>query len=114
MLQLTAKHKIFIGINPIDFRAGIDGIAAHCKNILAQDPFSGHVFLFRSRRANSIKILLYDSQGFWLCNKRLSQGTFKWWPKTTEQVLELSISQLNSLLWNEQPPPNPSPPWREI
>ncbi len=114
MLQLTAKHKIFIGINPIDFRAGIDGIAAHCKNILAQDPFSGHVFLFRSRKANAVRLLLYDSQGFWLCTKRLSQGKFLWWPETTEQVLQLSISQLNNLLWNDKPPLLPTDPWCEI
>ncbi|MGZ4856950.1 MAG: IS66 family insertion sequence element accessory protein TnpB [Methanobacteriaceae archaeon] len=114
MLQLTAKHKIFIGINPIDFRSGIDAIAGYCKSVLSLNPFNGHVFLFRSRRANAIRILLYDSQGFWLSTKRLSQGTFKWWPKTTEQVLELSISQLNSILWNDKPPPLPTEPWREI
>src|SRR5205814_2347729 len=104
----------FIGINPIDFRRGIDGIAGYCNAVLAQNPFNGHVFLFRSRRANAIKILLYDSQGFWLCTKRLSQGKFKWWPKTTEQVLQLSISQLNNILWNDKPPLLPTEPWCEI
>jgi transposase len=114
MLQITAKHKVFIGIYPIDFRSGIDAIAGYCKIVLSQNPFSGHVFLFRSKRANAIKILHYDSQGFWLCTKRLSQGTFKWWPKNTEQVLELSISQLNNILWNDSPPLISTEPWCEI
>ena len=114
MLQLTAKHKIFIGIQPIDFRCGIDGIAEYCKNILDQDPFSGHIFVFRNRNSKSIKILYYDSQGYWLCNKRLSQGKFQWWPQNQQQILELSISQLNNLLWNDMPANITGNQWRSI
>ena len=67
MLQITAKHNIFIAVQAVDFRCGIDSLSAYCKKILALDPLAGHVFVFRNNKANSIKILYYDSQGFWLC-----------------------------------------------
>ena len=114
MIQLTAKHKIFIGIIPIDFRQGIDGIAGYCRNILIQDPFQGHVFVFRNKSCKSIKILYYDSQGFWLCTKRLSKGSFKWWPKSKFKSMELPISQLNNLLWNDAPASVTGSAWRPI
>ena len=81
MLQITPQMKILVAIEPVDFRKGIDGLAAVCKASLAQDPFAGAVFVFRNRRATAIKVLVYDGQGFWLCQKRLSEGRFRWWPK---------------------------------
>ena len=80
MLQITPQMKLLVAVEPADFRCGIDGLAALCKKSLAQDPFAGTVFVFRNRRATSIKILVYDGQGFWLCQKRLSSGRFRWWP----------------------------------
>ena len=76
------RHRcgIFVAVEAADFRNGIDGLAALCRLRLAQDPLSGAVFVFRSRRGHSIKILAYDGQGFWLCLKRLSQGRFRHWP----------------------------------
>lgn len=113
MLQISPKHKIFIGINPIDFRKGIDGIIGYCKYRLQQDPLNGHIFVFRNRRLKSIKILSYDGQGFWLCTKRLSNGKFKWWPNTKEEAMSLSVIQLQNLIWNEEPTPSIDP-WRAI
>lgn len=81
MLQITPQMKILVAIQPVDFRKGIDGLAAVCKASLEQDPFAGAVFVFRNRRATAIKVLVYDGQGFWLCQKRLSEGRFRWWPK---------------------------------
>jgi transposase len=112
MLQLTAKHKVFIAINAIDFRKGMDGIAGYCKSVLELDPFSGHIFVFRNSKFKGIKILVYDSQGFCLYHKRLSQGKFRWWPKNQEQVAQLSISQLNNLLWNDVPANTIGKSWR--
>ncbi len=77
MLQITPQMKILIAIEPVDFRKGIDGLAAVCKKSLAQDPFTGTVFVFRNRRSTAIKVLIYDGQGFWLCQKRLSEGRFR-------------------------------------
>jgi transposase len=80
MLQITPQMKILVAVAPADFRKGIDGLAALCERSLEQDPFSGTVFVFRNRRATAIKVLVYDGQGFWLCQKRLSSGRFRWWP----------------------------------
>ena len=80
MLQITPQMKILVAVEPADFRKGIDGLAAVCKESLEQDPFAGTVFVFRNRRGTAIKVLVYDGQGFWLCQKRLSEGRFRWWP----------------------------------
>ena len=103
MLQVTPKHKVFLAVQFIDFRFGIDAIASLCQNKLQQDPMTGHFFIFRNRNATSIKVLAYDSQGFWLCQKRLSKGTFKCWPKSSYSIVSMSAAQLNLLLYNGDP-----------
>jgi hypothetical protein len=79
MLQVTAHMKILVAVEVVDFRKGIDGLVAYCKKSLDQDAFAGTLFVFRNRRATAIKILVYDGQGFWLCQKRLSAGRCSWW-----------------------------------
>jgi transposase len=69
-----------VAIEPADFRRGIDGLARLVREELRGDAFSGGIFVFRNRRATAIKILAYDGQGFWLCQKRLSKGRFRFWP----------------------------------
>jgi transposase len=115
MLSITAKHKVYLAIQAIDFRVGIDGLFALFKNQFALDPFSGHYFIFRNRKASAIKILAYDSQGFWLCHKRLSRGKFRYWPKTSTSLVLLSSTQLQVLLQNGNPEMIAcEPPWRLI
>ncbi|HLB80041.1 MAG TPA: IS66 family insertion sequence element accessory protein TnpB [Dongiaceae bacterium] len=80
MIQLTPHMRILVAVEPADFRKGIDGLAEVCRNRMRRDPFDGAVFVFRNRRATAVKILVYDGQGFWLCQKRLSKGRFRWWP----------------------------------
>lgn len=80
MLQLTPQMRIFVAIEPVDFRRGIDGLLRISAELDLGDPFSGVVFLFRNRSGSSVKVLAYDGQGFWLCQKRLSQGRFRHWP----------------------------------
>lgn len=99
MLQLSPSTRIFICLNPIDFRKGIDGLAAVCRNQLLQNPISGAVFVFRNRSKTTLKILFYDGQGFWLFIKRLSQGRYKWWPSADE----IDSRELQILLWNGNP-----------
>ena len=80
MIQATAHVRILVARQPVDFRKGMDGIVRLCLERLGEDPFSGTYFIFRNRLETSIKILVYDGQGFWLCQKRLSKGQFRWWP----------------------------------
>lgn len=84
MIQITPQMRVLVGVEPADFRAGIDGLAARCRTVLATDPFGGAVFVFRNRRRTAIKILVYDGQGFWLCHKRFSTGHFAYWPSRPE------------------------------
>jgi len=97
MIQVTPHMKILACQAIVDFRKGIDGLARLCRDELQADPFSGSIFIFRNCRKTALKILVYDGQGFWLCQKRLSMGTFKWWPSSSGvgerkiQVHELHI-----------------------
>jgi transposase len=99
MLQITPQMKILVAVAPADFRRGIDALAQLCQEHLKHDPFAGTVFVFRNRRATSLKVLMYDGQGFWLCQKRLSQGRFPWWPSAPEEGAQrLAAHQLSVLL----------------
>jgi transposase len=103
MLQLTPQSRIFLATEPVDFRKGIDGLAAVCRTVLGEQPLSGAVFGFRNRAATAIKLRLYDGQGFWLCTKRLSQGRFHWWPPAQGASARLAARELQILLWNGHP-----------
>ena len=81
MIQITPHMKILVAVEPVDFRRGLDGLAAVCRQALKADPLSGALFVFTSRRRHAINCLVYDGQGFWLCQKRLSKGKFTGWPK---------------------------------
>lgn len=116
MMQLSSHMRILVAVEPVDFRRGIDGLARLCRQELQSDPMSGIVFVFRSRRATSIKILAYDGQGFWLCQKRLSQGQFRYWPTTGGAVKrDLLAHQLQVLLAGGDPDATrAAPSWRPI
>jgi transposase len=104
MIAINAQSKILLAIEPIDFRKGIDSLAAVCRQALKQDPFCGAMFVFCNRSKTALKILCYDGQGYWLCMKRLSEGKFQWWPKSKEEMtLKLTASQLLILLYNGNP-----------
>lgn len=103
MLQLTPQSKIFLAVQAIDLRKGIDGIAALCRQKLNIDPLSGAVFIFKNRLQTTLKILCYDGQGYWLCTKRLSSGKFQWWPKNDTDLSPLTYQTLYTLLWNGNP-----------
>ena len=84
MIQITPQMRVLVAIEPVDLRKGIDGLAQLCREKLGTDPFSGYVFIFRGRRATAIKLLAFDGQGFWVAQKRLSKGRFRWWPTGQE------------------------------
>lgn len=117
MLQLTPHLRILVAVEPTDFRQGIDGLCRVCRQELDADPMSGAVFVFRSRRGRAIKILVYDGQGFWLCQKRLSAGRFRFWPDAERSgpTRRLEAHELGVLLAGGDPgAAKGAPPWRRL
>lgn len=116
MIQLTAQTRILLAIEAIDFRNGIDGLAGICRRVLESDPMTGAVFVFRNRARTSLKLLFFDGQGFWLCQKRLSSGRFGWWPRDGDGASrELAVHELQLLLWNGDPSAAAaSEPWKPL
>ena len=102
MLSITPQMRILVAVDPVDFRKGIDGLGGVCRAVLGNDPLSGCMFVFRNRRGTAIKILVYDGQGFWLCQKRLSKGRFRWWPGG-DVTRNLQARDLQVVLWNGDP-----------
>ncbi len=101
MIQATPQMRMLLAVEPVDFRKGIDGLAQVCRQVLKKDPFSGYVFIFRNKRASAIKVLMYDGQGFWLCQKRLSKGRFDRWPANGDTCLrQLAVHEFQLLIWN--------------
>ena len=82
MIQITPQMRILLAVAPVDFRNGIDGLAGLCRQVLATDPMAGALIVFCSRSRRALKLLVYDGQGYWLCQKRLSQGRFTGGPRT--------------------------------
>jgi transposase len=103
LIQIAPQFRILVAIEAIDGRKGIDAIAQLCREKLNADPFSGYLFIFRTRRGTAIRLLQYDGQGFWLATKRLSKGRFRWWPTGTEPARTLRAHQAQLLLAREIP-----------
>ncbi len=103
MLQITPQHRLLLAVEPIDFRAGIDSLKAACQQRLHHDPFSGTIFAFSNRARTAIKLLAYDASGFWLCQKRFSQGKLAWWPTSHSKTVTLRASELQILLVQGDP-----------
>jgi transposase len=76
MLSLASTVRVFVARGATDMRRSFDRLAADVETVLRQDPFSGHVFCFFSRRRDRVKLLVWERGGFWLLYKRLEQGTF--------------------------------------
>ena len=100
MLTLSGRERIFLARGATDMRKAIDGLEAVTRLCLRRDPFSGDLFAFCNRRRNRIKILYWESSGFWLLHKRLEKGTFAW-PATddvTQMHIEMDHTELAALL----------------
>lgn len=116
MMQLGPHMRILVCTEPVDFRAGIDGLGRICRQVLATDPLGGAVVVFRNRRATAVKLLAYDGQGMWLCQKRLSVGKFRYWPSGNGQVQrEFLAHELAVLLQGGDPAwAKAGPQWRPL
>jgi len=113
MIQVTPQMRILLAVNPVDFRKGIDGLAGIVKGLMI-DPMNGYLFVFRNRGSTSLKIICYDGQGFWCCQKRLSRGRFRFWPKEKEALTPMAAHELQVLLWNNDPEKMDAPMWKKI
>lgn len=98
MIQITAQMRVLVAIESVDGRKGIDSLVRLCRERLDEDPFSGCVFVFRSRRGTSIRLLSYDGQGYWLAQKRLSKGRFVWWPEDSVAAKQLEAYEAQLLM----------------
>lgn len=97
MIGIGTGARILIATKPVDFRKGAEGLAALAREVLDQDPFAGTVIVFRSRRADRVKLIAWDGTGLVMVWKALDEGAFKW-PPVVDGVMKLSTAQLASLL----------------
>ena len=113
MILLTRDTRILLGVQPADFRKGIDGFQGLCRAALGQDPTDGTLYVFINRANTMIRALAYHESGFWLMTKRLSRGRFKGWPTIGEPLSPSSAEALRALLgggtWAELGTPSASP-----
>jgi transposase len=89
--------RVLVATKPVDFRRGMDGLAAYVQQNMQADPFSGVVYVFRAKRADRVKLLFWDGTGVCLLAKRLEGSRFHW-PAIEDGVMRLSPAQLSALL----------------
>lgn len=97
MIGLPSSTRVWLAAGVTDMRKGMDGLAALVQTTLAENPFSGHIFVFRGRRGDLVKLLWYDGDGMCLYAKRLERGRFVW-PQASSGSVVLSAAQLAMLL----------------
>lgn len=98
MLTISPAVRIYVATGSTDLRRSIDGLAALVRERFDLDPLSGHLFLFRNRRGDRLKILAWDQGGFWVLYKRLERGTFAWPTEDDHGPVNLRSSDLLLLL----------------
>lgn len=110
MIQPAPGTRVYLACRPVSMRKGFDGLAAEVAGVLKADPFSGALFIFRSKRGDYLKILGWDGSGLVLYAKRLEQGRFVW-PAIVDAQLKLSPAQLQLLIegidWRRTVAPEP-------
>jgi transposase len=97
MITVPAGIRVLVATKPVDFRRGADSLVARVREQLGHDPFSGTIFVFRSKRADRLKIVAWDGSGLVLFWKRLEHGAFRW-PPICDGVMRLGASQLTALV----------------
>jgi transposase len=96
MISIPAGVRVLVATRPVDFRRGAHGLAALAAEMLGEDPFSGAVLVFRAKRGDRVKLLLWDGSGLVLVWKQLQQGAFRW-PPVTDGVMRLSPVEFAAL-----------------
>jgi len=96
MIGIPAGARVLLATRPVDFRKGAHSLAALAQQVLAADPFSGAVIVYRAKRADRVKILVWDGSGLVLIWKQLQQGSFRW-PPVMDGVMKLSPVEFAAL-----------------
>jgi transposase len=96
MMVPEGSLRVFVALEPVDFRKGHDGLVAIIQQVLGLDPFCGAAFVFRSKRADRIKVLIWDGTGLVLMHKRLESSAFVW-PQVRNGVLRMTPAQFAAL-----------------
>ena len=97
MILPGTELQVLVATKPVDFRKQADTLSAFVQEALAADPYSGSVYVFRAKRADRVKLIVWDGTGLCLFAKRLEQGTFRW-PRIEDGAMRLSPSQLAALI----------------
>jgi transposase len=97
MIGWAQTTRIWVAAGVTDMRCGMNGLAARVQTALTEDPFSGHVFVFRGKRGDLIKVLWWSGDGMNLYAKRLERGRFVW-PQASSGTVHLTTAQLSMLL----------------
>jgi transposase len=97
MIPVPSGVRVWLATGHTDMRRGMNGLALQIQEVLKRDPYSGHLFVFRGRRGDLIKVLWHDTQGTCLFSKRLERGRFIW-PSPAEGVVTITPAQLGYLL----------------
>jgi transposase len=98
VLTLPPSVRIYLAAGATDLRRSMDGLSALVRDHLGLEPLSGHLFVFRNRRGDRLKILLWERSGFWVLYKRLERGTFSWPSEEAGSSFEMRASDLMLLL----------------
>jgi len=96
MILPGGPYQVYLAMRPVDFRKGHAGLSLIVQEVLGRDPFSGTIFVFRSRRGDAIKCLVWDQTGLVLIYKKLEGGAFCW-PPPSDGVIRLSPAQFSTL-----------------
>jgi len=94
---IGSPAQIWVVVTPVDMRRGIDGLSSHVQQVLGHAPCAGSAFVFRNRAGNRLKLLVWDGNGVWLCQRRLHQGGFIW-PKVGDRCIEVTQAQWEWLI----------------
>ena len=89
---MIRAEQLWLAVEPVDMRLGIDGLSLKVQQALGRSPCDGSAYAFRNRSGNRIKLLIWDGTGVWLCVRRLHQGRFTW-PQSSEAVCTLSDAE---------------------
>ena len=109
MIQVGARVKIFVATEPVDFRKAFRGLSGIVRTLLKNDPLSGHLFIFRNRRGDAVKMVCFDGRASWTFHAKFAKGRLNWWPS----VSQIQVSQLMGLL-SQSSEVTTTEPFREV